>query len=194
MKIYHHRLGSNQYKKVKKSYLLESLVAFSLTFYVGCVLVAGKPVHATADDLFLDSLTFENQVAVSINSEVNIAGTSAEIIVPLTVDEMVDKYADKYGKTQSYKNRTKALLHFLLYREAGYGSNKNCGDSGLACGPLQFHEPTYQGYRKIMIKEGHVDHVGSRLNMEDAIETCAWAVNDGREEAWGPYMRGEIKL
>ena len=111
-----------------------------------------------------------------------------------TVDTWVDKYANKYGTTPSQINRIKVLLHFLLLKEAGYGSNKNCGDSGLACGPLQFHEPTYKGFRKIMMQKGLVKEMGSRLDMENAIETTAWAISDGRENNWGPVLRGEIKL
>jgi hypothetical protein len=36
--------------------------------------------------------------------------------------------------------------------------------------------------------------MGSRLDMENAIDTAAWAIADGRETAWGPIARGEIKL
>ncbi|TVL99545.1 MAG: hypothetical protein CV087_17450 [Candidatus Brocadia sp. WS118] len=110
------------------------------------------------------------------------------------VDDLVDTYSKKYGKTPYKANRTKALLHFLLLREQNYGGSNNCGDSGKACGPLQFHAGTYQGYRKIMMDKGLVSDMGSRLDMEDAIETTAWAINDGRESAWGPVARGEIKL
>ena len=110
------------------------------------------------------------------------------------VDAWVDKYAKKYGKNRFYQNRTKALIHFLLLREQNYGGTNNCGDSGLACGPLQFHEATYIGYRKLMIQEGLTTFLGSRLDMENAIETASWAINNGRENAWGPVARGEIKL
>jgi hypothetical protein len=113
---------------------------------------------------------------------------------PLTVDEMVDKYSAKYGKTVWLKNRTKVMLHFLLLREQNYGGSNNCGDSGKACGPLQYHQPTYIGYRTIMMNKKLVDHMGTRLDMEDAIETTAWAINDKRETAWGPIARNEIKL
>jgi hypothetical protein len=110
------------------------------------------------------------------------------------VDDLVDKYAKKYGMTTYKQNRTKVLLHFLLLREQNYGGSTNCGDGGKACGPLQFHEPTYIAYRKIMINRGLVTELGSRLDMENAIETAAWAINDGREGAWGPVARGEITL
>lgn len=110
------------------------------------------------------------------------------------VDILVDTYANKYGTTPYAKNRTKALIHYLLLREQNYGATTACGDSGLACGPLQFHEATYIAFRKSMIKKGFVSSVGSRLNMKDAIETTAWAIANGREKEWGPVMRGEIKI
>lgn len=110
------------------------------------------------------------------------------------VDDLVDTYSKKYGKTPYQANRTKALLHFLLLREQNYGGSNNCGDGGKACGALQYHQATYVSYRNIMMKKGLVEDMGSRLDMEDAIETTAWAINDGRENAWGPVARGEIKL
>lgn len=110
------------------------------------------------------------------------------------VDKLVDTYSKKYGKTTYKANRTKALIHFLLLREQNYGGSNARGDGGLAAGPLQFHDGTYISYRNMMIKQGLVSDMGSRLDMEDAIETTAWAINDGRENAWGPVARGEIKL
>lgn len=110
------------------------------------------------------------------------------------VDKLVDTYSKKYGVDTYKQNRTKAMIHFLLLKEQNYGGSDACGDGGKACGPLQFHEPTYIGYRKIMIRRGLVSEIGSRLDMKDAIETTAWAINNGRETAWGPILRGEINL
>jgi hypothetical protein len=113
----------------------------------------------------------------------------------LTVDEMVDKYSDKYGSSKWLKLRTKALIHYLLLRESAYGSTTNCGDHGLACGPMQFHAATYTANRQRMMKLALVDHMGSRLDMEDAIETATWMIAvKGQEKQWGPVLRGEIKL
>lgn len=86
------------------------------------------------------------------------------------------------------------MLHFLLLREQNYGGSKNCGDSGLACGPLQFHEGTYERNRKDMIDKGFVNDIGSRHDMSDAIETTAYMISIGQENQWGPVARGEIKL
>lgn len=110
------------------------------------------------------------------------------------VDELVDIYSFRYGKTRYERNRIKALLHFLLLKEQNYGGSDSCGDHGLACGPLQYHQATYESFRKIMMKKGFVKTMGSRLNMKDAIETTAWAISDGREGNWGPVARKEIIL
>ena len=69
------------------------------------------------------------------------------------VDDLVDTYSKKYGSTRYEQNRIKVALHFLLLREQNYGGSNACGDSGKACGPLQFHAPTYTAYRNIMIKK-----------------------------------------
>lgn len=113
---------------------------------------------------------------------------------PKTIDTLVDMYSMRYGKTKWMQLRTKVILHYLLLREAAYGNTKTCGDSGLACGPLQFHDATYISFRQIMIERGLTTKLGSRWDMEDSIETAAWAINDGRENNWGPISRGEIKL
>jgi len=110
------------------------------------------------------------------------------------IDCWIDKYANKFGKTTDEKQQIKVKLHFLAYRESRYGLSEGCGDSGKACGFTQFHEPTWQGYRKIMLKDNLITEIGSRLNVEQAIETTAWAISDGRETAWGPIKRSEIKL
>lgn len=109
------------------------------------------------------------------------------------IDAWVTFYANKFAKTPGKVNHTRQLLHCLLYREAGYGSNKGHGDNGKAGGALQFHNPTWDGYRKIMMKRGLITEIGSRYDMEQAIETTAWAINDGRALAWGPFLRKECE-
>ena len=110
------------------------------------------------------------------------------------IDCWIDEYSKKFVKSEVEAMQIKVKLHFLVYKESKYGFDTNCGDSGKACGPLQFHESTWQGYRKIMLKEGLIDEIGSRLDMEQALETTAWAIATGRETAWGPIKRGEIDL
>lgn len=111
------------------------------------------------------------------------------------IDRWVDIYCSKYFKGNQYSiNRCKALTHFLLLREQNYGGSTNCGDSGLACGPMQFHAGTYTKNRKDMIKKGLTKKLGSRENMENAIETAIYMFSIGQEKQWGPVLRGEIKL
>ena len=47
----------------------------------------------------------------------------------MTTDEMVDFYANKYGKYPWEKLTIKVKLHYLLLRESAYGNSKNCGEA-----------------------------------------------------------------
>jgi len=110
------------------------------------------------------------------------------------IDRWVDIYAEKYGKSRYQINRLKALTHYLLLREQNYGGSTNCGDSGKACGPMQFHAGTYAKNREDMLKKGLAFDFGSRLDMENAIETAIYMFSIGQEKQWGPVLREEIKL
>lgn len=107
------------------------------------------------------------------------------------IDTWVDVFALKFAKSKAQYGLIKARAHCLLYKETGYGSNKGFGDGGKAGGILQFHEPTYIGFRKIMMAQGLVKEIGSRMNQKDAIETTMWAIANGRELNWGPVLRKE---
>jgi len=113
---------------------------------------------------------------------------------PETVDDLVTKYADRYGSSIDEKAKIKVMLHFLLYRESRYGRDTGCGDGGKACGPAQFWQETYVALRTEMITKGLTTELGSRENMHDAIQTTAYALSTGRAVAWGPILRKEIKL
>jgi len=110
------------------------------------------------------------------------------------LDTWVEQASEKFTDNAVAKSILKAKLHFLLSKESKHGLSKNCGDGGKSCGPLQFWESTWIGYRKLMIKEGVAEEIGDRFNMKQAIFTTAWAIADGRELAWGPIKRGEIKI
>ena len=105
------------------------------------------------------------------------------------VDCWVDQYAHQYAKSDAEVNRIKVLLHFLLYKESMYGVNTNCGDGGLSCGPLQFHQSTWERMRNQM-----GEPIGDRFDMRLAIQTTAWAIATGHELEWGPVLRGEIQI
>jgi len=106
------------------------------------------------------------------------------------LDTWVDKYAARYATPQLTKSKLKYQLHCLLYYESGHYASNKCGDSGLACGPFQYHQATWIGFRNIMLKQGLITEIGDRYNMEQAVETTAWALADGREYNWGPIVRG----
>lgn len=89
----------------------------------------------------------------------------------------------------THKSESLMIMHCLAHRENGHAANRNCGDSGKACGPFQFHQPTWEGYRKLMIKEGKATEIGDRYDKKESARTTAWAIAGGRETAWGPIAR-----
>lgn len=106
----------------------------------------------------------------------------------------VVKYATKYTNNVYERSVMIAKLHFLLSKEAKHGNVKTCGDNSKACGPLQFWAQTWTRMRTQMLKAGLITEIGDRNNMEQAIETTAWAIANGREKEWGPLLRNEIKI
>ena len=107
--------------------------------------------------------------------------------------QIVLKYLPTYYPKLTDQSKMMPVFSCLLRNESGHYLNKNFGDNGRAAGVVQFHEPTYIGYRTIMIDRGLVDFIGSRMNPDDAIHTMIWAFSDGRGTAWGPYARQECK-
>lgn len=125
-----------------------------------------------------------------------VHATTPTIDIPnnaIDIDDLVDIYVNKYFEDEVERSYMKYITHCLLFKESKHGIDKGQGDGGRAAGILQFHEPTYIAYRKIMIKEGHTNNLGSRFNYENAIDTMLWAFSDGRGEAWGPYLRRECR-
>lgn len=184
------RRGHNQYKaKYGFDTKTKVRIGFCLLFIAG-VVYSGASAKAEAQ-------WFDNVIAPCPEK---CAGSSAELHppvptpTPMTLDAMIDKYAMKYGSTKWIQLRTKALLHAMLLHETAYGNTTKCGDQGLSCGPLQFREPTYNGFRKEMIKKGLVEEMGSRFDLENSIDTAAYMVATGHEDNWGPVLRGEVKL
>ena len=89
----------------------------------------------------------------------------------------------------SHKSESLMIMHCLAHRESGHGASDGHGDGGLAGGPYQFHEATWQRMRKQMIKQGAATEIGSRYNLKQAIMTTAWAISQGRALEWGPILR-----
>lgn len=136
-------------------------------------------------------VTKQKTVEVSVVKEV-VVEKEKVVLVGSELDRIVDKNAKRfsYGSVDRY-SELKAVLHCLLYFESKHTAADGHGDNGKAGGPFQFWEDTYNGYRRIMIKAELTDHIGSRYDLEDATETTAWALTDGRGKAWGPILRGE---
>ena len=42
-----------------------------------------------------------------------------------------------------------------------------------------------------MLKKGLIKEIGSRYDLEQSIETTAWALLEGRGKEWGPILREE---
>jgi len=111
----------------------------------------------------------------------------------VSYSELIEKYARKFSKNKTEEYRLTYLLHCLLKHESYYYLNQNCGDNGKACGPLQFHQETWNRFREQMLKEGLITEIGNRENPEQAIETTAWALTHGKENEWGPIRRRECR-
>ena len=108
-------------------------------------------------------------------------------------DFWVNKYSRKYLTSERDIEYTKFKIRCLYWKESRNELDNDHGDNGMAGGPLQFWHDTYVAYRNIMIQRGHVEEVGSRYDLENAIETTVWAISDGRGNAWGPLLRNECK-
>jgi hypothetical protein len=191
-------VGSNQYENKYKSRVFghfDKVLAILFFAYLMFLGVNFTKTYATglATDHWLNSLEYGTGPTLYINAL--LAPTKG--LTPeeeKTVDEMISDASNKYGATRYERNRLKALTHYLLLRENNYGATNECGDNGLACGPMQFHEDTYIRNRKTMIRLGHVSQMGSRWNMQDAIETAIYMFSIGQEKQWGPILRGEIEI
>jgi hypothetical protein len=107
----------------------------------------------------------------------------------IQVDRWVSKYVDEFFSTKSQRSEMRMIMHCLLNRESKHNGDTGRGDGGLAIGILQFHQETWNGYRKLMIKEGLTETIGSPLNNDQAIRTTVWAIKNKRATAWGPIAR-----
>jgi len=105
------------------------------------------------------------------------------------LDTYVGDAVDEFFTTQSQRSEVRMILHCLLNRESKHNGDTGKGDGGLALGILQFHQETWNGYRKIMIKEGFATEIDSPYNDKEAIRTTVWAISDERATAWGPISR-----
>lgn len=108
-------------------------------------------------------------------------------------DELVGNAVDEFFTSNGQRSEVRMIMHCLLNRESKHNVSKGKGDGGLAQGPLQYHQETWVGYRKIMIKKGFATEIDSPYNLKEAIRTTVWAILDGRATAWGPILRWQNK-
>lgn len=112
---------------------------------------------------------------------------------PTSVDEMIDFNCRKYYSGKNSQEYCKFQMHCLYWKESRNGQSNDHGDGGKAGGPFQFWQETWNRMRGQMIREGHIRATGSRYNLDEAVETTVWALSKGRENEWGPVLRGECK-
>lgn len=124
----------------------------------------------------------ENHVGIVrtvFNTKEKLVSTDNVDLADIYVSQAVHEFFPK-----SQHSEMKMIMHCLLNRESKHGVDKGHGDGGRAGGPLQFHQPTWVAYRKLM---GEPE--SSRYNLKEAIRTTAWAISDGRGLAWGGILR-----
>lgn len=111
------------------------------------------------------------------------------------MDAWIREAAARYSNTKYPESYLKYQLHCLANKESGhrYDDHTNCGDSGASCGLYQYKQPTWDGFRKIMIKKGLATEIGSLWDNKLQVETTAWALSEGRHRNWGPWVRGECR-
>jgi len=94
------------------------------------------------------------------------------------IEDAVNEFLPKY------KSESLMIMHCLAHRESKHGVDDNHGDGGLAGGPFQFHQETWNRMRKQM---GEV--IGDRYDFKESSRTTAWAIANGRAKEWGPILR-----
>jgi len=115
-------------------------------------------------------------------------------VKPLVIDtretnisSLIDDAVNEF--LSDHKSESLMIMHCLAHRESGHGASDAHGDGGLAGGPFQFHEATWNRMRKQMIKQGKAIEIGSRYDLKESIRTTAWAIKEGRALEWGPILR-----
>jgi len=107
------------------------------------------------------------------------------------IDSYVGRAVDEFF-TGHLRSEARMIMHCLLHRESGHAASNKRGDGGLAIGPMQFQQETWNRMRGQMIKAGLATDISSPENLEQSIRTTAWALKNGRGREWGPIYR-ELK-
>ena len=123
-----------------------------------------------------------------------VTQVEAEYVKPLVIDtretnisSLIEDAVNEFLPNR--KSESLMIMHCLAHRESGHGASNAHGDGGLAGGPFQFHEATWQRMRNQMIKQGVASELSTRYDLKEAIRTTAWAIKEGRALEWGPILR-----
>lgn len=130
-----YKVGSNQYRKIPKSHALEIILGTAALIYF-VSLPWSKPVNAIDENTkTLQQYQFGVNPAVTINTEVKIAGTSGELELEPTKENIVAYIMKVFGK---YGTGVAVKAIDCFYSESGlrtdaYNFNKNgTEDRGVA--------------------------------------------------------------
>lgn len=174
-------------KKLRKSFK-RKLQDFAYVS-IGVIIMQGVIIKVSYD--FLDGIRVQaSQGIVSPAPAPTPEPVIKEVIVKdEDIDTWVRDYINQYFSNASQRSEMKMIMHCLLNRESQHGLDQGHGDSGMAGGPLQYWEQTWESYRSQMVSEGQTAEIGSRYDMKEAIHTTVWAIKNGKGLAWGPLLR-----
>lgn len=116
--------------------------------------------------------------------EVEVPTVSKGQLIDGYVGEAVDTYFEG-----SQASEMRMIMHCLLNKESKHNLDKGLGDGGKAGGAMQFWQGTWERMRRHMISDGFATEIGSRDNLEQAVQTTAYAIYKGWGLEWGPLLR-----
>jgi len=200
-KLSKNRRGSNQYEmKRKENWKTTMPIGFVILLFIALAgytfktLTTPRILYPIPDNAIVKSVKVAKEAAVKKVEAKEVEVSPTPIIKTPEIEDvdiLTGQAIDEFYKGPGDRSYMRQLMHCLLFKETKHDYSKDHGDGGLAGGPLQFHQPTWEGYRKIMIEEGYAKEIGSRYDLKEAIRTTVWAIRDGRGNAWGPILRGE---
>jgi hypothetical protein len=186
-----YRVGSNQYRLKAASWFQRKNAGLKngtwLNVFLGFALIGLVwAVFSTSETVHL----------VTPLAHAQVAGNSAELSVPTptptieieNMDVWNGKYIDQFASGDSERSLWRYQFNCIEHFESTHHYTTRNGDNGLAQGLFQYHQETWVGYRKRMIKEGLITEIGSPYNDEQAIQTTAYIFAHGGQQNWSTYI------
>ena len=182
MKTY--KIGSNQYRKREKT----NIHYLWLIFWVSAIGMninwAGKAIEKYREPLINPFVgTASAQTIEPLELEAVVTPT------PALIDIYVSTAVDEFFTLPGQRSEMRMIMHCLLNRETRHDYGKGHGDNGMAGGPLQFWNDTWNRMRGRMIKDRYATEIGSRYDLKEAIRTTVYAIKQGWGKEWGPILR-----